>query len=359
MDQEREQGSGSFEWLRERLTNLPPAGAEDERELVWVDAGRTLAVSRDHAGHLEIFLPGPQLRADLKLVADGLSHHVWWFRNGDELEANRLQFTSADHFDGVVSFLCAELLENGAATDLAGAFAKSERAIALALSKVALGNQVLVGLAGELLLIDGLTSQTGVQAAGEVISSWSGSVPSSRDFHLGVTGVEVKTTTGTSSKHHVGGLHQVEVGHSDGGAPETGLLILSLGIKWMAPGDGGATIPSLVDRILARLGPDAADTFLSRLTQYGGDVGTGYRHDTDRFVATYSRPFSTRFERLYDLGDPLVRLPRRADLEMFGELDIDSLSFRIDLPAQVRGDINPLSGWTEILGRLEHAMTES
>jgi len=110
MIQEREQGNGSFEWLRERLTNLPPAEAEHERELVWVNAGRTLAVSRDPAGHLEIFLPGPQLRADLKLVADGLSYHTWRFRNGDGMEANRLQFTSADHFDVVVSFLCAELL---------------------------------------------------------------------------------------------------------------------------------------------------------------------------------------------------------------------------------------------------------
>ncbi|GGO72170.1 PD-(D/E)XK motif protein [Nocardioides deserti] len=346
-------GDGSFEWLRERLPTLQAAASADDRDLVWVDESRTVAVSRDTEGRLELFLPGPPLASALKPVADSLSHHQWWFDDGGTLDASRLQFAEAPHFDGVVSFLCAELMRNGAATDLPQAFSRTEPAIALALARAALGSEVLVGLAGELLLIDGLTR---VAAGGEerraVISGWAGSVPSSRDFRLGTTGIEVKTTSGTSSKHHVQGLHQVEVGHADGGEVETGLYLLSIGLRWTDAAEGGTTIPSLVEAISNRLEADDREAFHQRLTQYGGDAGSGYRHDRDKFVATYARPFTTRFERLYDMGDPRIRLPRRGDLETFSDLDIDSLSFRVDLPGRVRGDLNPVVGWQAILARL-------
>lgn len=356
MVDEGKQTHGSFEWLRERLPGIPPAETESERELTWLDGSRAMAVARDTGGHLELFLPGPALTATVKSVADSLSHTTWWLKEGKPLEANRLQFAAAPHFDGVVAFLCAELIENGADTDLPGAFASSEPAIALALSRAALGNEVLVGLAGELFLIEGLTGAVPAGSADRVVAAWSGSVPSSRDFRFGTTGIEVKTTTGTGSKHHVQGLHQIEVGHADEGAPETGLFILSLGIKWSGADESGTSIPTMVDRIVARLAPDVAQSFLKRLAQYGGDAGSGYDHERDRYVATYARPFRTRFERLYDMGDPSIRLPRSGDLETFEHLDKGSLSFRIDLPRQVRGDVNPVSQWTEILGELQTAM---
>jgi hypothetical protein len=352
-----ERGDGLFEWLRERLPGLQAAASADDRDLVWVDESRTLAVSRDAEGRLELFLPGPPLTSALKPVADSMSHHQWWFHDGGDLDANRLQFAGAPHFDGVVSFLCAELMENGAATDLSQAFSRTEPAIALALARAALGSEVLVGLAGELLLIDGLTTvATGGDQRRAIMSGWAGSVPSSRDFRLGTTGVEVKTTSGTTSKHHVQGLHQVEVGHADGGEVETGLHLLSIGLRWTDPAEGGSTIPSLVEAISGRLDADDKAMFHQRLMQYGGDAGSGYRHDRDKFVTTYSRPFTTRFERLYDMGDPRIRLPRRGDLETFSDLDIDSLSFRIDLPGCVRGDLNPVAGWQAILARLHRAL---
>lgn len=355
---EFERGDGSFEWLRERLPALAPAAGDDQRNLLWVDAARTLAVSRDAVGRLEMFIPGPEVAASIRAVRDSLSHQSWWLSNGDQLDANRIQFPSAPFLDGVVAFLCAELLENGASTDLAGSFERSEPAIAIALDRAALGNEVLVGLVGELLLMEALTRHV-PDEADVVVAAWAGSVPSARDFRLGSTGVEVKATTGTASKHHVQGLHQIEPGYADGGAPETSLRILSLGIRWVEAGDGGTTIPDLVDRVLARLSPDETDLFLMRLGQYGGDAGSGYQHSRDRFRTTYSRPFTTRFERLYDMGDPTIRLPRRGDLETFGELDIDSLSFRVDLPAQVRGDLNPVTGWAGILRALAQTMHDS
>lgn len=349
-------GDGSFEWLRERLPQLQRAAGKDDRDLVWVDQARTIAVSRDVEGRLELFLPGPPLAASVKGVADSLSHQQWWFEDGGGLDANRVQFSGAPHFDGVVAFLCAELMENGASFNLAGAFAKTEPALALALARAALGSQVLVGLAGELLVLDGLTSRGGRLARSATMRGWAGSVPSARDFRLGTTGVEVKTTSGTSSKHHVQGLHQVELGHADGGEPETALWLLSLGVRWTDPDQGGTTIPALVESISSRLEADDRETFKDQLLQYGGDVGSGYRHDRDRFVATYARPFTTRFERLYDMGDVRIRLPHRGDLETFCDLDIDSLSFRIDLPSRVQGDINPVSGWQPILARLGGAL---
>ncbi|GAA2147014.1 hypothetical protein GCM10009844_23790 [Nocardioides koreensis] len=347
-----QQGDGSFEWLKEQLRGLDSAAAEDARDLVWADESHSVGVSRDPQGRLEIFLPGTPLRATIKAVSDSLSHHQWWFADGGVIEASKLQFPGAPHFDGVVAFLCAELLENGASSDLQIAFARTEQSIALALTRAALGSEILVGLAGELTLLDGLLSNVEPPQRWQVLDGWAGSMPSSRDFQLGATGVEVKTTNGSSSTHHIQGLHQVEVGYADGGEVETSLFLLSLGIRWTDPGEGGDTIPVLVERIAQNLEVDDRELFHQRLLQYGGDTGSGYRHDRDKFVASYARPFTIRFERLYDMTDPRIRLPKRGDLSTFTDLDVDSLSFRVALPQQVRGDINPTTGWSTVLDRL-------
>ena len=83
-----------------------------------------------------------------------------------------------------------------------------------------------------------------------VLGSWAGSAPSARDFQLGSVGVEVKTTQGASSVHHIEGVHQVELGHSNQGVAETALFLLSLGIGWVASEDEGHSLPELVDSIL-------------------------------------------------------------------------------------------------------------
>lgn len=352
-----EQGNGSFEWLRARLPAIDRAPSEDDRDLVWADAAHSVAISRDPEGRLEIFLPGPPLEATVRAVASSLSHHAWWFPDGGSMEASRLQFPGAPHFDSVVAFLCAELVENGAASDLRTAFARSEQSIALAITRASLGSEVLVGLAGELLLLDGLLDVAEPSERHQVLEGWAGSVPSSRDFRLGSIGVEVKTTSGSASTHHIQGLHQVEVGYADGGHPETNLFLLSLGIRWIGPSEDGATIPFLVEQILHRLEADDREVFQQRLLQYGGDAGSGYRHDRDKFVANFQRPFATRFERLYDMTDPRIRLPKRGDMSTFTDLDVDSLSFRVALPQQVQGDVNPLTGWRAIVGRLIGGLT--
>ena len=239
------------------------------------------------------------------------------------------------------------------------AFMRTEQAIALALNRAALGNEVLVGLAGELLLLDGLLRSVDAAHRGEVLRGWAGSAPSSRDFRVGTSGIEVKTTSGATSTHHVQGLHQVEIGYADGGEAETELFLLSLGVRWTAPADGGTTIPYLVERIANLLTADDRDTFHRLLSQYGGDVGSAYRHDRDRLLQTYARPFTTRFERLYDMTDQRIRLPKHGDLSTFTDLAVESLSFRIELLPMVNGDVNPTNDWGPILQRLTAIMQQT
>lgn len=341
--------AGSFEWLRERLPDLPRATSPQARELEWIDVEHRLAVARDDRGRLELFLTGARLVASAKIVRDALHHQTWQMADGSVLDANRLVLPSADHYDGVAAFLCAELFENGFANDRERAFRLTEPAIALTLRRASLGNEVVLGLAGELYFLDYLGSRAAPAAQEDLVLAWAGSSPSARDFQFGHVGVEVKTTAGLSSTHHVQGVHQIEPGGSVGGAHETHLYLLSLGVQWLRPEDeGGDAIPRLVDRLLGRLDADLRKPFLARILQYGGDAGVGYDHERDRDLPLFTGRFALRFERLYDMSDPRIRLPRTSDLEAFTDLDVSSVAFRIALRDQVRGDVNPVSDMGEI-----------
>lgn len=347
-------GAQSYEWLRATLGELQPAKTPEDRILVWADEGRALAVSRDPMDRLEVFIVGDPLEASNTVVAENLRHQVWTTREGARLPANRVVLPGAPHFDGVAAFICSELLENGAAEDPAGAFRRSEPVIALALGRAALSNQALVGLAGELFAIARLV-ETLPHRSAQVLAGWFGSVPSSRDLQLGTVGVEIKTTSGPDSVHHIQGLHQIEPGLSVDDVPETHLFLLSIGIEWLpAAALAGQSIPDLVDSILASLQDTGQrDSFLARVQQYGGDAGIGYDHWAHHEVARFRRPFQTRFERLYDVADDRLRLLRSLDVEHASHVETGSISYRVRLPTKVRGDVNPIAGMTNIVARLD------
>jgi hypothetical protein len=306
---------------------------------------------------LEIFLVGPELDAHVRIVRDHLQHQTWRADGGKELQASRLVMPSAPHYDSVVAFLCAELVENGYVGDAQGAFSLTEPSIALALRRAQIGNEVIVGLAGELYFLESLCAAVPPENAGTLLSSWAGSAPSARDLQLGPVGVEVKTTTGLSSTHHVQGLHQVEPGGAVGGAHETHLYLLSIGITWLSGEEsGGYSIPALVDSIAARLDVEAREDFIARVQQYGGDVALGYNHDRDRDLPLYAGRFTPRFERLYDMLDPRISIPRSPDLDAFADLDVASVSFRVRLRDRVRGEINPTSGMRAVVKQLLTAL---
>src|SRR5690349_5366949 len=149
---------GSYEELREAVRRLPPAASEDVRDLAWADRDRLVAIARDTQGRLELFVVGGPLVPVNPLVAEHLQHQSWTTSARTSLQANRLVLPDAPHFDGVAAFICAELLRNGLAADRGMAFAATEPVIALALRRQALGDQVLVGLAGELYALHSLLS---------------------------------------------------------------------------------------------------------------------------------------------------------------------------------------------------------
>jgi hypothetical protein len=343
--------SPSYEWLREKIAGMPAASTGEARDLVWADGAKTLGVSRDEHGRVEIFLVGEPLAPREKLVAENLVHNVWSTRSGAQLAASRLVLPSTRYLDGFAAFVCAELVENGLEHDRDRAFAASEPVIAMALRRAGISDQALVGLAGELSVLAALTAAAADPSA--VVDSWAGSVPSSRDFQLGPIGVEVKTTTGSQSEHHIQGFHQVELGLSVGGVPETHLFLLSIGIRWQSLGSPGRTVPDLVDAVLARLPEkDAAAAFLDKVKQYGGDASVGYDHVEHARSTRFQQPFQVVFERLYDLADDRIKILRSEQLDEATHVDADSVSFRVRLPARVQGDVNPTAGMPKIAARL-------
>jgi len=342
-----------YEALRDAVAALAPAKTAADRTLVWADATHTLALARDAQGRLEVFVVGEPLHAIDKLIAQNLEHQVWTTASGVSVPASRLVLPGADHFDGVAAFICTELLDNGIADDRVDAFRRSEPVIALALRRGAMSNQAMVGLAGELFVLGRLVHALPHQAA-ELVSGWFGSVPSSRDLQLGSIGIEIKTTTGSESVHHIQGLHQVELGASVDHKPETHLFLLSIGIEWLsATSEAGSSIPSLVEAICRSL-PDDGErgAFLDRVKQYGGDAAVGYDHAVHRHSQRYDRLFQTRFERLYDLADKHVHLLRSPDVREATHVEIDSIGYRVRLPAKVRGDLNPVAGMSAIVARI-------
>jgi hypothetical protein len=85
-----------------------------------------------------------------------------------------------------------------------------------------------------------------------------------------------------------------------------------------------------------------------------GYCGVGYLIDEDGTAGQVSlrRPFIPTYERLYDLQDERIRLPRSADFANFTDLVSDSVSFEIELPERVRGDRNPVVGLPAALSSL-------
>jgi len=347
-----------YEWLRATIANLPAAGTPDDRDLVWADATHALAVARDPENRLEVFIVGDRLEALDPVVASNIVHQVWKSAVGEPLPANRLVLPAAQHFDGVAAFICCELLEHGADIDPVEAFRRSEPVIALALRRAALSNQALVGLAGELFVLAELVGCLPHRAL-QLVGGWCGSVPSSRDLQLGPVGVEIKTTTGGDSVHHIQGIHQIEPGVGVDDMPETHLFLLSIGVQWLhADESAGRSIPDLVEAIIGTL-PDTqmAAEFLARVKQYGGDAAAGYDHTSQSTVARFRRRFRTRFERLYDLSDDRLRLVRGENVEHAAHVEIDSIAFRVRLPRKVRGDINPVHGMPAVADHLERILS--
>lgn len=350
-----EDGRPSYEQLRQLASDLPPAMKDGGRSLSWANGSRSLGLARDFWGRLELFLPGPPLRAQSALVRNHLDHDRWRRDGGELLVGSRLRLPSAAHFDAVAAFLCVELLNNGVALDAVAAFRRTEAVIEMALRRMNLQTEAIVGLVGELVLLGALVDRAAVTDVHVVVESWRGHLRAARDFQLGPVGVEVKTTRHpTDSVHHVQGTRQVEIGHSADGGVETRFYLISMGVEEVDPDEPegtGSSVSSLVEDLIGAIerkhpeGPgELVSSLLTRIKAYGVGDGDGYDHADMAHRAAFTQRWRTAFVRSYDMTDPAILLLRRGDLVPFTMVDAESVEYTLRLPSKVSGDVNPVRG---------------
>lgn len=338
--------------MRLQLSRLQPSSADDERIVRFIDDNKDLGFSRDRLGRLELLFAGAELTPRMASVRARLSHDDWLTAEGRWLPANRLVLDPGEQFDAAGALICIELLRLGFQRDPQTAFAAAEPVIDMVLKRVESEAAVLTGLAGELLTLDWLTAGRTTADATAAVATWRGWEPSSRDFQLGPIGVEVKTTTTGASSHKIEGWYQVERGVGVDGALETHLFLLSIGIVWLEPSlRVDHSIRRISERIADRVDVINRDLFLRAVSGY---AGANLEVDAHGIVVgkAVERPFMPSFERLYDMSDDRVRVLRSSDLADFHHVKSDTVSFQIELPDRVRGDLNPITGASAISRRL-------
>ena len=338
----------SYEEVLDQINAIPAGITGDDRTITWLTEAQVVGIARNNCGHLELFLAGDQLKPRTRTVKSAMHHHYWHRTNQPPLSANRIRLPALGHFDQVGAFVTAELLREKADVNLERAFAVTEPLIELAIKRLEISENAILGLFGELLLLDALCRRADDMYVGPVVQAWDGWRRSARDLTWEGTGVEIKTTTRTTSSHAVHGVHQVEsAAATDDNPGESRLLLVSIGLRQTDPNVHASTIPSLVESIVARLTESGAsglvDEFLKRVAMYGSESGIGYEHATMANEAPFTTPFSVTFVRGYDMADPAVEVLRHDDVVAHQHVDAQSLSFRVELPATISLN-NPISG---------------
>lgn len=329
--------------------NVVPAGTNGEdRAITWLTDAKVVGIARNSRGHLELFLAGDELRPRTGTVKTAMRYHSWHRDALPPLNANRICLPALGHFDQVGAFIAAELLREKADSNLERAFAVTEPLIELAIKRMEISENAILGLVGELLLLDALCRRAADPQVGAIVKAWDGWRRSARDFTWEGMGVEVKTTTRTTSSHAIQGVHQIEPTlASDDVTGEASLLLVSIGLCQPDLNAPALSIPSLVESILERLkatgGSGLVDEFLARVSVYGTEAGIGYEHATMVNEAPFTTTFGVTFVRGYDMADPAVEVLRRDDLINHQHVDAQSVTFRVELPATISLD-NPIVG---------------
>jgi hypothetical protein len=84
--------------------------------------------------------------------------------------------------------------------------------------------------------------------------------------------------------------------------------------------------------------------FLDDVARYGSQPSQGYKHDEMKNQSVYRQAYMTTFlPRLYDMGDPEIRLIRRNDLDGLMVL-ADRIQYGFSLPDRVN-ERNPVAVW--------------
>lgn len=338
----------TYEDILAEIAAIPDGLGDRDRDIYWLTPGQVVGVARDPSGRLELFLAGAELQPRTATVRNAVEFHSWHRANGEPLRATRLLLPAYGHYDQVGSFICTELLREGADQDIERAFLNSEPIIELAIQRLQLSQSALVGLAGELLLVERLCRLADSHLVAQVVESWDGWRRSARDLTWQGTGLEIKTTLHSTSTHSVGGIHQVELADdSDGRQSEEQLLLVSVGLQHSPPDSNSFSIPALVQRIVERLTStgheSAVGKFLRRVSAYGTESGFGYDHQSMSEDVPFTMAFTAAFVRGYDMSDPDVEVLRRGDISKRHHVEISSVTFQINLPAIINPQ-NPING---------------
>ncbi|QET69312.1 PD-(D/E)XK motif protein [Bordetella bronchiseptica] len=338
----------SYEAVLNQINVVPAGTTGDDRAITWLTDAMVVGIARNSRGHLELFLAGDELRPRTGTVKSAMHYHSWHRDTLPPLNANRICLPALGHFDQVGAFIAAELLREKADANLERAFAVTEPLIELAIKRLEISENAILGLVGELLLLEALCRRAADPQVGPVVQAWDGWRRSARDFTWEGTGVEIKTTTRATSSHAIHGVHQIEpTPTSDDGPGEARLFLVSIGLRQADPNAPALSIPSLVESIVERLTATGAsglvDEFLTRVSAYGSESGIGYEHATMVNEAPFTAPFTVAFVRGYDMADPAVEVLRRDDVITHQHVDAQSVTFRVELPATISLD-NPVAG---------------
>ncbi|MBS7776704.1 PD-(D/E)XK motif protein [Acidovorax sp. CCYZU-2555] len=338
----------SYEEVLNQINAIPAGITEDDRTITWLTEAQVVGLARSNRGHLELFLAGDQLKPQTSTVKSAIHYHSWHRDTQPPLSANRILLPALGHFDQVCAFIAAELLREKADANLERAFVVTEPLIELAIKRLEISENAILGLVGELLLLDALCRRADDVHIAPLVQAWDGWRRSARDFTWQGTGVEIKTTTRTTSSHAVHGVHQIEpAAATDDGPGESRLLLVSIGLRQADPNVPASSIPSLVESIVARLTASGASglvgEFLKRVAMYGSESGIGYEHATMANEAPFATPFSVTFVRGYDMADPAVEVLRHDDVVAHQHVNVQSLTFRVELPATISLN-NPIAG---------------
>ncbi|WP_339770590.1 PD-(D/E)XK motif protein [uncultured Pseudosulfitobacter sp.] len=343
----------SYEAVLNQINVLPTGAGGEDRDITWLTDAKVIGVARNSRSHLELFLAGDELRPRTATVKTAMHYHSWHRDTLPPLNANRICLPALGHFDQVGAFIAAELLREKADANLERAFAVTEPLIQLAIKRMEISENAILGLVGELLLLDALCRRAADHQVGPIVQAWDGWRRSARDFTWEGTGIEIKTTTRTTSSHAIHGVHQIEPAPvSDDDAGEERLLLVSIGLCQADLNTPALSIPSLVESILNRLNATGAsgliEEFLTRVSVYGAESGIGYEHTTMVNEAPFTTTFNVNFVRGYDMVDPAVEVLRRDDVVTHQHVDAQSVTFRVELPATISLN-NPIVGTRRVV----------
>jgi hypothetical protein len=354
----------SYPEIHSLIREIPATGDLSRRNVHWLANSKVLGIARQPTGTIDLFIAGPPIQTAYKEIESQLEFENWYESDGTPFETSRITFPQGEHFDAIAAFVCVHLLENSILDDTQLAFSRSEAAIAVALEEVRLHDEAIVGLLGELLVLRALIRDSATDAK-SVINGWLGYQRSARDYFFGTCGLEVKTTLKGRSTHHVSGLHQIEPGSLPDGGLEKCFVLVSIGLEKIISQQSanGFTLPFLVESILDALTTkpisdleqkEIGDDLIAKIRMYGITGSGGYDHLNMKDKIRFGNIYQLNFVRSYDMTDPKVDVFHTSDLTPFTAVVVNSVSFTINLPDVVNGDINPILG----LDHLVHFLVE-